>query len=341
MGSEAARYFGSLGFDVVGVDNDLRAYFFGAAASTDWNRRRLETELPQYTHVSADIRDEAEMGSLFARYGRSVGVVLHAAAQPSHDWAAREPLTDFDVNARATLVLLEAARKHCPEAPFLYMSTNKVYGDRPNALPLQELPTRWEIDPSHAYQEGIDETMPVDACLHSIFGASKLAADVMVQEYGRYFGMPTVCFRGGCLTGPAHTGAPLHGFLAYLAHCAVTGKKYTIIGYKGKQVRDNIHSHDLVRAFDAFRRSPRPGEVYNIGGGRFSNCSILEAISLCEEITGRKMDVEVTDANRVGDHIWWISDTGKLRGHYPEWRPSKDLKTTLTEICDAQREQHP
>lgn len=338
VGSEAARYFAGLGFDVAGVDNDMRAYFFGPEASTAWNRARLESELPAYTHLSLDIRDEAAVGGLYARYGRDVALTIHAAAQPSHDWAAREPLVDFDVNARATLVLLEAARRHAPEAPFIYVSTNKVYGDRPNALPLEELETRWEIAPGHAYAGGIDEGMPVDACLHSLFGASKLAADVMVQEYGRYFGLPSACFRGGCLTGPSHAGAPLHGFLAYLMHCAVKRKPYEILGYRGKQVRDNIHSYDLVRAFDEFRKAPRRGEVYNIGGSRFSNCSMLEAVRLCEEIAGNEMIVSYSDRNRIGDHIWWISDVAKFGRHYPGWRLTRDLRTILAEICEAQRE---
>ncbi len=242
------------------------------------------------------------------------------------------------MNARATLVLLEAARRHCPEAPFLFMSTNKVYGDHPNALPLCEQETRWEIAAGHRYEAGIDETLPVDTCLHSLFGASKLAADVLVQEYGRYFGMPTGCFRGGCLTGPNHSGAQLHGFLAYLMHCAITGQTYTIFGYGGKQVRDNLHSRDLVRAFDAFRRAPRPGEVYNLGGSRFANCSVLEAIRLCEEISGNQMSVRYSETNRVGDHRWWISDVSKFQSHYPEWRLTCDLRATLEEIHAAQRE---
>jgi CDP-paratose 2-epimerase len=338
VGSESARYFAGLGFDVVGVDNDLRAYFFGPEASTGWNRARLEGELGNYTHVSIDIRDEAEIRRLFERRGKAVGLIIHAAAQPSHDWAAKEPLVDFDVNARATLVLLDAARQYCPEAPFIYMSTNKVYGDRPNTLPLRELETRWEITEGHPYTDGIDETLSVDRTLHSLFGASKLAADTLVQEYGRYFGMPTVCFRGGCLTGPDHSGTQLHGFLAYLMHCAVTRKPYTIFGYQGKQVRDNIHSYDLVRAFDEFRKAPRCGEVYNIGGARYSNCSVLEAIRLCEEIADREMRIRYDEKNRAGDHIWWISSVSHFEGHYPGWRLTRDLRHTLTEIHAAQQE---
>jgi CDP-paratose 2-epimerase len=338
VGSEAARHFAEIGFDVVGIDNDMRAYFFGPSASSAWNRDRLEAELPTYRHVGLDIRDGAAVDRLFAQHGRDVGIVVHTAAQPSHDWAAKEPLVDFDVNARATLLLLEAHRHHCPDAPFIYMSTNKVYGDTPNRLPLQELETRYEIDATHPYTRGIDESMTVDASLHSLFGASKLAADVMVQEYGRYFGLPTVCFRGGCLTGPGHSGAQLHGFLAYLMHCAVTRSPYTVFGYKGKQVRDNIHSYDLIQAFEHYRRNPRPGEVYNMGGGRFSNCSMREAIRLCEEISGNEMQVRYADESRAGDHVWWVSDVAKFQVHYPGWRYTCDLRRTLVEIHDAQRE---
>jgi len=336
IGSEAVRCFAGLGLDVVGIDNDMRSYFFGASASTSWNRSRLEAELPLYRHESLDIRDEAGVAKLFDRYGTGISLVVHAAAQPSHDWAAREPLVDFDVNARGTLVLLEAARRHAPEASFVYLSTNKVYGDRPNLLPLHERETRWEIEDGQRWSRGIDETMPVDQCLHSLFGASKLAADLMVQEYGRYFGMRTACFRGGCLTGPAHSGAELHGFLAYLMQCAINGQPYRIFGYKGKQVRDNIHSADLVAALAAFWRAPRSGEVYNIGGSRFSNCSMLEAIRLCEAISGREMMIEYCDENRVGDHMWWISDVAHFQSHYPDWRPTRDVPAILREIHEAQ-----
>jgi CDP-paratose 2-epimerase len=337
VGSEAARYFAELGFDVVGIDNDMRAYYFGTSASTEWNRVRLERELTNYIHASVDIRDETAVTRLMAHYGRAIEFIVHTAAQPSHDWAVREPLVDFDVNARATLVLLESARQYCPSAPFIYLSTNKVYGDRPNALPLEELDTRWEIALDHAYADGVAESMPVDMTLHSLFGVSKLAADVMVQEYGRYFSMPTVCFRCGCLTGPNHSGAQLHGFLAYLMHCTVARKRYTIHGYKGKQVRDNLHSHDLIRAFDEFRKAPRCGEVYNLGGSRLSNCSVLEAIRLCEEISEQELDMHYSDTHRTGDHIWWISDVSKFQSHYPQWTISWDLRRTLEEICEAQR----
>jgi CDP-paratose 2-epimerase len=273
---------------------------------------------------------------VFGEYGSDIDLIIHAAAQPSHDWAARDPVTDFTVNANGTLVLLENARQHCPDAPFIFCSTNKVYGDRPNTLPLVEHERRWEIAEDHRYREGIDETMSIDDCTHSLFGASKVAADVLVQEYGRYFGMKTAVFRGGCLTGPAHSGAKLHGFLSYLMKCAMTGDAYQVLGYKGKQVRDNIHSHDLVNAFYHFYSAPRVAEIYNIGGSRFSCCSMLEAIDLCEEISGKKLDWSYEPANRIGDHIWWISDVGKFKSHYPDWDLTRDVRDILTEIYTAQ-----
>lgn len=339
VGGETARFFAAKGFDVVGVDNDMRSYFFGGQASTRWQVERLAGELPGYRHHSEDIRDEAAMERLFGLYGRDIAVVAHTAAQPSHDWAAKEPLTDFDINARGTLILLEAARRRCPEAAFIFTSTNKVYGDTPNRLPLVELETRYELDPAHGYAEnGIDESMSLDASTHSIFGVSKVAADVMVQEYGRYFGMNTVCFRGGCLTGGGHSGAQLHGFLSFLVRCAVTGAPYTVLGYKGKQVRDNIHAGDLVNMFWHYVRNPRPGEVYNAGGGRHSNCSMLEAIALCEELTGRPMNWSYQDQNRVGDHMWWVSDVSKFRAHYPDWNYTMTLRDILRDIADKTRE---
>lgn len=333
VGASAVRFFAEKGFSVVGIDNDMRRYFFGQDASTEWSRRRLEAEVPGFTHESADIRDEGAIERVFQRYGAGIKVIIHTAAQPSHDWAAREPITDFSVNATGTLVLLEMARKHCPEAVFIFTSTNKVYGDTPNSLPLVELERRWEVDSSHPFAaHGIDESMSIDQTKHSLFGASKVAADVLVQEYGRYFGMRTGIFRGGCLTGPGHSGAELHGFLAYLMKCVVLGKPYTIFGYGGKQVRDNIHSHDLVSAFFHFFEAPRVGEVYNIGGGRMSNCSMLEAISLCEALAGRKLDYSYSETNRIGDHIWWVSDTRKFQAHYPSWKQQYDIKSILGDI---------
>ena len=339
IGSEAASFFAELGLDVVGVDNDMRRQFFGDEASTAWKRRDLEQRLgKRYQHHEIDIRDADAVLSLVRRYGSAIEVVIHTAAQPSHDWAARAPQVDFGVNAVGTLNVLEATRNVVPRVPFIFTSTNKVYGDTPNRLPLVEQETRWEIDPAHTYSGGIREDMSIDHTLHSVFGASKVAADVMVQEYGRYFGMSTACFRGGCLTGPSHSGTQLHGFLAYLMRCAATGTPYTVFGYGGKQVRDNIHSADLIRAFHEFFKAPRSGEVYNIGGGRFSNCSMLEAIGLCEKITGRELTWHYDETNRIGDHIWWISDNGRFAEHYPGWRQEYDVPRILGEIYESNAE---
>lgn len=342
IGAETVRRFAGEGFDVAGIDNDMRARFFGEEASTRWSRRRLEADCPRYRHYDADIRDFDALEDIFSRYGADIVLVVHTAAQPSHDWAAREPLTDFGVNAVGTLNLLELVRRHCPEAPFIFTSTNKVYGDSPNALPLVEREERWELDPAHPYAEhGIDETLTIDQSRHSVFGASKVAADVMVQEYGRYFGLRTAVFRGGCLTGPGHSGAELHGFLAYLVKCCLTGRPYRIYGYKAKQVRDNIHSRDLVEAFWHFFRAPRAGEVYNIGGSRHAHCSMREAIRLAEEVTGRRLDWSYVDEPRSGDHIWWISDVRKFRRHYPAWDYRYDLPTLVEEIAEGLRERLP
>ena len=333
IGAEAVRFFSNKGFKIVGIDNDMRKEFFGEEASTKWSREKLESEIIDYVHYSEDIRDREAMENIFKQYGDDIKIVIHTAAQPSHDWAAKDPFTDFTVNANGTLTLLETTRQYCPDTVFIFTSTNKVYGDTPNELPLVELETRWEIDGLHPYFEnGIDESMSVDQTKHSLFGASKLAADVLVQEYGKYFNMKTACFRGGCLTGPGHSPTELHGFLAYLMKCAVTGNHYTIFGYKGKQVRDNIHSYDLVNAFWHFYQKPRIGEVYNMGGGRHSNCSMLEAINMCEEITGKKMNYTYSEGNRIGDHIWWISDVSKFKDHYPMWNYKYDIKDILIEI---------
>lgn len=332
VGSETARFFAQLGHQVVGIDNNMRQYFFGEEASTLWNRDELLERFDNYSHRDVDIRDERAIAEMFQNYGSDISLIVHAAAQPSHDWAASEPFTDFTVNANGTLLLLEYTRKFCPEAVFVFLSTNKVYGDTPNRLPLVEQETRWEIEPDHRYRKGIDETMSIDQSKHSLFGASKAAADVLVQEYGRYFGMKTACFRGGCLTGPNHSGVKLHGFLSYLMKCTVTGEPYTVLGYKGKQVRDNIHSYDLVNAIYHFYLKPRVGEVYNIGGGRFSNCSVLEAIGLCEEIADKKSNWTYSESNRSGDHVWWISDVSKFKAHYPEWDFKYDVQDMLEQI---------
>jgi len=333
VGSESVRFLTRQGLDVVGIDNDMRAVFFGPDASTKWLKDRLVREVPRFRHFDVDIRNRDPLEAIFAEYGAAISLIVHAAAQPSHDWAARDPLTDFSVNANGTLNVLELARRHCPAAVFIFTSTNKVYGDRPNQIPMVELETRWEPKKNHPfYERGIDESMSIDDNLHSLFGVSKVAADVLVQEYGRYFGMKTACFRGGCLTGPGHAGAPLHGFLAYLMKCTVEGRSYVIQGYGGKQVRDNIHSADLVSAFWAFFNRPRSAAIYNIGGGRFANCSMLEAITLCEDIAGRPLEHTYDETSRLGDHIWWISDTTRFERDYPEWKRSFDLRRTLEEI---------
>jgi CDP-paratose 2-epimerase len=335
VGSEAVAYFAAQGMDVVGIDNGMRAEFFGEEASTLWVRRRLTYEIARYRHYEVDIRDADGIARIFSRYGSDVALVIHTAAQPSHDWAATNPSVDFTVNANGTSNVLEATRMSSKDAAFIFTSTNKVYGDRPNYLPLVERETRWELRPDHAYaSRGIPETMPIDRTLHSLFGVSKVAADLLVQEYGRYFGMKTACFRGGCLTGPNHSGTQLHGFLAYLMKCAVTGTPYTIYGYKKKQVRDNIHSADLIRAFHEFFKGPHSAEVYNIGGGQYSNCSMLEAISLCEQISGRKLQSKYVEENRLGDHIWWISDLSRFEEHHPGWKLQYNVPQILREIFE-------
>lgn len=334
IGSEASRFFAGKGYLVVGVDNDMRKYFFGEEASTKWNEDRLRDELgDKYVSKPADIRDDEFIRPIFEEY--KPDIVIHTAAQPSHDWAAREPFTDFSVNAMGTLVMLENTRKYAPEATFIFTSTNKVYGDTPNRLPLIETDTRFTIAPDHPFGSGIDESMSIDQSMHSVFGASKVAADVMVQEYGRYFGLKTGIFRGGCLTGPAHSAAELHGFLGYLVKCIVEERPYTIFGHKGKQVRDNIHAHDLVNMFWHFHQAPRPGEVYNAGGGLKSNISMLEAIDKIEKLTGKKAQVTYSDQTRAGDHIWYISDLRKFKDHYPEWDITYDIDAILKEMCDV------
>ncbi len=336
IGSEAARHFARLGLTVAGIDNDMRGYFFGKDGSTAWNTRQLSAELgSSYEHHNIDIRDRDALAKLFARYGSEIAVVIHCAAQPSHDWAMKEPFTDFDVNAGGTLNMLEYARQYCIDAPFITCSTNKVYGDTPNRLPLVEQETRYEIDPSHTYADGIREDMSIDSTLHSIFGASKVAADVMTQEYGRYFDMKTAVFRGGTLTGPAHSAAELHGFLAYLMRCNMEGRTYKIFGYKGKMVRDAIHCNDVVSAFEAFFRNPRSAEIYNIGGGRHSNCSHLEGFAIAQEISGIEMRSTYVPENRVGDHQWWIGSNARFAEHYPDWKLTYDVPAILREIHEA------
>jgi CDP-paratose 2-epimerase len=335
------KFLHQQGLDIIGIDNNMREYFFGRDASVSWNTARLVASLRRFRHVEADVRSTGQINQIFEEYGKDIQLVIHCAAQPSHDWAAREPVTDFTINAAGTLVMLEAVRKFAPEATFVFTSTNKVYGDAPNFLPLYETETRWELDRAHHWcAHGIDESMSIDQSKHSIFGASKIAADVMVQEYGRYFGLRTGVFRGGCLTGPAHSGAELHGFLAYLVRCAVTQRPYTVYGYHGKQVRDNIHSNDLVQCFWHFHRSPKPGAVYNIGGSRFSNCSILEAIKLIAELSGYEVPYKVTEEARSGDHIWWISDVRRFQRDFPSWAYSYDLPGIMTDLIEAVTERY-
>jgi CDP-paratose 2-epimerase len=333
IGSESVEYFAGAGFEVIGLENDMRARFFGPSASTRHTTDRLLRTLEgSFRSLDVDIRDRDAVNRAFAEQPRSLELVIHTAAQPSHDWAASDPQTDFTINANGTLNLLEATRRYAPSATFIFCSTNKVYGDLPNQLPLIDLDARLELPDDHPYFDGIDTSMSIDDSTHSLFGVSKASADLLVQEYGRYFGMPTVCFRGGCLTGPNHAGAELHGFLSYLMRCTMTGEPYTVYGYGGKQVRDNIHSADLVAAFEAFHRAPRTGVAYNIGGGRQNSCSVLEAIELCEQIAGRELRWTLSDRIRIGDHRWWISDLGPFQRDYPEWQITYDVDEILREI---------
>jgi CDP-paratose 2-epimerase len=334
IGSESVRHFVEDGYDVIGLENDMRAFFFGAEASTAPVTRELSNRYSEFHSLDVDIRDSETVDRVFADNAADLELVVHAAAQPSHDWAAKEPHTDFGVNATATLGLLESMRRHTPDATFIFTSTNKVYGDTPNRLPLNDNGSRLELPPDHRFYEGIDTSMSIDMSMHSLFGVSKAAADLMVQEYGRYFEIPTVCFRGGCLTGPNHAGAQLHGFLAYLMRCTVTGQPYTIFGYEGKQVRDNIDSSDVVRAFAEFHKAPRSATVYNLGGGRTSNCSMLEAIAMCERIAGRALNWHLEPTARMGDHRWWISDTRQFQADYPSWRVSLGIEAILERIYE-------
>lgn len=332
IGSEAARFFARKGFKIIGIDNDSRKYFFGSQASTLWNKKKLEKEIKNYTHYNVDIRDQKKVEQIFK--DNKFDLIIHAAAQPSHDWAAKEPLTDFTINALGTLILLEAYRKFAPDAIFIFTSTNKVYGDNPNKLPFIELETRYELPKNHKFYVGIDETMSLDHTTHSIMGVSKSAADLMVQEYGRYFGLKTGIFRGGCLTGPAHSPAQLHGFLAYLVSAIVQDIPYTIFGYKGKQVRDNIHAFDVANVFYHFYQNPRAGEVYNLGGSRYSNISVMEAIKKIEQICGKKAKIKYEPKNRIGDHIWYISDVSKFKSHFSKWEYTYDCDKILKELCE-------
>ncbi|KJS82652.1 MAG: NAD-dependent epimerase [Peptococcaceae bacterium BICA1-8] len=340
IGSEATRFYANLGFKVIGIDNNMREYFFGTEGSTVWNRQSLQKVLgSKYEHHDIDIRNSEQINSIFNKYKKDIKLIIHTAAQPSHDWAVRDPVMDFGVNASGTLNLLEALRTYCPEAVFIFTSTNKVYGDRPNCLAFEELATRWEINPTHQFNNGISEEMSVDQCLHSLFGASKLAADILVQEYGRYFNLKTVAFRGGVLSGSKQSGVQLHGFINYLMRCVMTKRPYTIFGYKGKQVRDVIHASDCISAFHTFFKNPRSGgEVYNLGGGRESNVSMLEAIELAQQITGEKIEHSYVDNNRIGDHIWYISDLSKFKLHYPNWKLGyNNIQKIMEEIYEEKK----
>ena len=332
VGSESASFFAKKGFKIVGVDNNLRKFFFGKEGDVSWVKKKLKYNLKSYIHYNSDIRNFNSIEKIFKKYKKNISIIIHAAAQPSHDWAKNKAFIDFDVNARGTLNLLELTKLYCPDAPFIFMSTNKVYGDNPNYLPLVEKKTRWEIKNNHKFKNGIDETMSIDNCTHSFFGASKSYADLIVQEYGRNIGLNTSAFRAGCITGPNHSGAKLHGFLSYLVKTSIYSKKYTLIGYKGKQVRDNIHSHDLVKCFWEFFKKPRRGQVYNVGGGRYSNCSIIEALQIVENITGIRIKKKILKENRIGDHIWYVSSMKKFRKHYPNWKQEYNSKKILEEL---------
>ena len=334
VGSESSIFFSKKGFKIIGIDNNYRKFFFGNDGDISWVKKKLKNSLKDYIHFNTDIRNYNNLKKIFKKYAKKIKLVIHAAAQPSHDWAKNKPFIDFDINAKGTLNLLELTKLYAPNAPFLFMSTNKVYGDNPNKLPLIEKKTRWELKKSHKYQRGINETMSIDNCTHSFFGASKSYADLVVQEYGKNIGLKTACFRAGCITGPNHSGAKLHGFLSYLVKSSLQNKKYTLIGYKGKQVRDNIHSQDLVSCFWEFYKKPGVGEIYNIGGGRYSNCSIIEALNVIEKISKIKIKRKILTQNRVGDHIWYISDMKKFKKKYPKWKQKYSTLKIIKELIN-------
>jgi CDP-paratose 2-epimerase len=334
VGSESSAYFSKKGFKIIGIDNNTRKFLFGKDGDISWVKKKLKKNLKNYSHFNVDIRNYFALKKIFFEYKKNIKVIIHAAAQPSHDWAKNKPFIDFDINARGTLNLLELTKQYCAKAPFIFMSTNKVYGDNPNFLPLIEKKTRWEIKDTHKYKTGIDESMSIDNCTHSFFGASKAYSDLIVQEYGKNIGLKTACFRAGCITGPNHSGAKLHGFLSYLVKSSLQNKEYTLIGYKGKQVRDNIHSEDLVSCFWEFYKKPKKGEVYNTGGGRYSNCSIIEALDLVQINSGVKIKKKILKENRVGDHIWYISSMKKFKKDYPEWKQNYSTKKIILELIE-------
>ena len=335
IGSESAHFFSSKGLDIVGVDNNMRQIFFGKEGSTIWQKIKLKKNINNYKHYDTDIRNYANLEKIFKKYKKKISIIIHCAAQPSHDYAKNFPVLDFDINAKGTLNMLELTKLYCPSSVFIHMSTNKVYGDNPNKLNIQEKPKRWELKKLDKNYKGIKESFSLDNCTHSFFGASKVYSDLIAQEYGLNVGLKTSIFRGGCITGPNHSGAKLHGFLSYLVKASLKQKKYSIIGYKGKQVRDNIHSSDLVNCFWEVFKKPKKGQAYNIGGGRFSNCSIIEAVDMVEQIAGIRIKKEYIKSNRVGDHIWYISDMSKFKKNYPNWKQKYNTKKILEELVDS------
>ncbi|MDC3138429.1 NAD-dependent epimerase/dehydratase family protein [Candidatus Pelagibacter sp.] len=337
VGSESVNFFCDKGFEVIGIDNNLRKFFFGKNGSTSWIKSQLIKRNKNFRSLDIDIRNFSKLNHLFKKYSKNISVIIHCAAQPSHDYGKKFPFLDFHVNATGTLNLLELTKKYCPTAPFIFMSTNKVYGDSPNNLKILEKQTRWELNKTDINFKGINENFSIDNSTHSFFGVSKTYADLIVQEYGKNIGLKTVCFRGGCITGPNHSGASLHGFLSYLVKSSLNKKEYSLIGYKGKQVRDNLHSNDLVKCFWEFYKKPKSGEVYNIGGGRYSNCSIIEALNLVEKLTNSKIKRKIIKSPRVGDHIWYISNTSKFKKHYPNWKQIYNTKKIIEELIDYQK----
>ena len=332
VGSESVNFFSEKGFDVIGIDNDLRKFFFGSEASTISIKNNLIRRNKRFKNFSIDIRNYNSLNKIYKKYKKNISLIIHCAAQPSHDYGRNFPMLDFNVNATGTLNLLELTKRYCPDAPFIFMSTNKVYGDNPNRLKIEEKQKRWELKKKDKYYKGIDEKFSIDNCTHSFFGVSKTYADLIVQEYGKNIGLKTVCFRGGCITGPNHSGAKLHGFLSYLVKISISKKKYSLIGYKGKQVRDNLHSYDLVNSFWEFFKKPTKGEVYNIGGGRFSNCSIIEALDMVEEITNISIQRKILKKPRIGDHIWYITDLSKFKKQYPNWKQKYNTRKIIEDL---------
>ena len=334
VGSESVNFFSKKGFDVIGIDNNLRKFFFGNEGSTNKIKNDLLRNHKNFKSYNIDIRSYNGLEKIYKKYKKNISLIIHCAAQPSHDYGKNFPILDFNINATGTLNLLELTKKYCPEAPFIFMSTNKIYGDNPNKLKIIEKKNRWELRENNKYFKGIDEKFSIDNCIHSFFGVSKAYADLIVQEYGKNVGLKTVCFRGGCLTGPSHSGAKLHGFLSYLVKISLTKKRYSLIGYKGKQVRDNLHSYDLVNSFWEFFKKPTKGEVYNMGGGRYSNCSIIEALDLVENISNIEIKREMIKKPRVGDHIWYISNLSKFKNHYPNWKQKYNTKRIIEELIN-------